>query len=869
MTEALSRHRPADGAERRLVALRATGLLGAPAEERFDRLTRLARHVLQVPVTLVSLLDAERQFFLSAQGLAEPWAGRRQTPLAYSFCRWVVEAGLPLAVTDAREDPRLGDNPAIEELGIVAYIAMPLTLPDGSIIGALCGIDHRPRAWTAAEQAALRDLAGAVEAEMAASLRRQEAETASAALRASEARHSALFEVSPQMVWFTDSQGRCSYVNRYYTDFVGFPAEQAMGEGWLAAVHAEDRASVRAAWAGAVASESGYEIEYRIRRGSDSRYRWFFVRGTPQRDPDGRIRRWIGVGIDIDDRRRAEDRLHRRTRKLELLSEAAAGLLAVRDPEDVLQPLFRSLAAEFGIDVSFSFVLDEAGEGLRLASCFGVPEEARAGLARLAFGQAVCGTVAQTRRAMYLTDVQASGDPKVRLIKGHGIRAYACFPLLAAGDRLLGTLSFGARGRDRLSEGDLAFLGTIASYLAVVRERQSAEAALRASEARLHLALAAGRLAFWEIDLVTGAVLRGPSHDGIFGYEAPLPAWSYGVFLEHVLPEDRGSVERAHRAAIEGEAEVSVECRIRRAGDHAVRWLEVHGRAHRDAAGRAVRLHGVLRDITERKETEAALRASGARLRELQAELLHVSRLSAAGEMASALAHELHQPLTAAATALQAARRMLAASAPQAPGVMTEVQEAMELAAKQALRAGLIVRRLRDFVAHGETEKRLEHLPRLVEEASALAMVGARERGVALALRLDPRLPPVQVDRVQIQQVLFNLIRNAIEAMGGKVPTKGRQAARYRELVVSAVLTGPAVVEVAVADTGPGLAPEVAGRLFEPFVSTKPDGMGVGLAISRTVIEAHGGRLWVEANPGGGAVFRFTLPAAASDVAAR
>ncbi|MCB4822019.1 PAS domain S-box protein [Roseicella aerolata] len=869
MTGALSRHRTADGAERRLLALRASGLLGAPAEERFDRLTRLACHLLRVPVALVSLLDAERQFFLSAQGLAEPWAGRRQTPLAYSFCRWVVEAGLPLAVADVREDPRLGDNPAIEELGIAAYIAMPLALPDGCIIGALCGIDHRPRAWTAAEQAALRDLAGAVEAEMAAGLRQHEAETAGAALRASEARYRALFEVSPQMVWFTDAQGRCSYVNQYYIDFTGLPAEQAMGEGWLAAVHAADRASVRAAWAGAVASESGYEIEYRIRRGSDGIHRWFFVRGTPQRDPDGRVRRWIGVGIDIDDRRRAEDRLHRHSRRLELLSAAAAGLLAVRDPDEVLQPLFRSLAAEFGIDVSFSFVLDETGEGLRLASCFGVPEEARTGLARLAFGQAVCGTVAQTRRAMYLTDVQASGDPKLRLIKGHGIRAYACFPLLSAGDRLLGTLSFGTRGRDRLSEGDLAFLGTIAKYVAVVRERQSAEAALRVSESRLHLALAAGRLAFWEVDLDTGAVLRGPSHDAIFGYRATLPAWSYGAFLAHVLPEDRGAVERAYRAALNGESEATVECRIRRAGDDAVRWLEVHGRAHRDAEGRAVRLHGVLRDITERKETEAALRASGARLRELQAELLHVSRLSAAGEMATALAHELHQPLTAATTALQAARRMLAASAPQGPGAMTEVREAMDLAAGQGLRAGQIVRRLRDFVAHGETEKRPEHLPRLVEEASALAMVGARERGIALALRLGPRLPPVQVDRVQIQQVLFNLIRNAFEAMVSEVPARGRPATRYRELVVKAALAGPETVEVAVADSGPGLAPEVAGRLFEPFVSTKPDGMGVGLSISRTIIEAHGGRLWVEANPGGGAVFRFTLPAAPPDAEAR
>jgi two-component system, LuxR family, sensor kinase FixL len=180
-------------------------------------------------------------------------------------------------------------------------------------------------------------------------------------------------------------------------------------------------------------------------------------------------------------------------------------------------------------------------------------------------------------------------------------------------------------------------------------------------------------------------------------------------------------------------------------------------------------------------------------------------------------------------------------------------------AAEQALWAGRIVRRLRDFVARGETEKRLEDLPRLVDEASTLALVGARERGVRVDVRFDAALPPVLVDAIQIQQVLFNLIRNALEAMGSKVPARGGPAVRYRELVVSATMADPATVEVAVADTGPGLAPEVAGRLFEPFVSTKPGGMGVGLSICRTIVEAHGGRLWAEPNPGGGAVFRFTL----------
>jgi two-component system sensor kinase FixL len=159
-------------------------------------------------------------------------------------------------------------------------------------------------------------------------------------------------------------------------------------------------------------------------------------------------------------------------------------------------------------------------------------------------------------------------------------------------------------------------------------------------------------------------------------------------------------------------------------------------------------------------------------------------------------------------------------------------------------------------VARGEADKRHEELGRLIEETSALALVGTRERGVDVAFRLDTGLPQVLVDRIQIQQVLHNLMRNAVEALTDKA------GAGCRTLLVSAVRAGPDAVEAAVADNGPGIAPEVAGRIFEPFVSAKPGGMGVGLSISRSIVEAHGGRLWAEPNPGGGTVFRLTLPVA-------
>jgi len=257
---------------------------------------------------------------------------------------------------------------------------------------------------------------------------------------------------------------------------------------------------------------------------------------------------------------------------------------------------------------------------------------------------------------------------------------------------------------------------------------------------------------------------------------------------------------------------------------------------------------GFIRDLTERQETEA-------RLQELQSELVHMSRLTAMGEMASALAHELNQPLSAIANYMKGSRRLLENRSDE--GAAT-VRDAIDKAAEQALRAGQIIRRLRDFVARGESERRVEDVKKLIEEASALALVGAKDKGVRVSYNFDPRCDLVLADKVQIQQVLLNLMRNAIEAM---------EDSKTRELVVSTSPANDDLVEISVADTGAGIAVEIGAQLFQPFVTTKRQGMGVGLSISRTIIEAHGGSIAPRPNPRGGTVFSFTLPAVTKEEA--
>jgi len=288
---------------------------------------------------------------------------------------------------------------------------------------------------------------------------------------------------------------------------------------------------------------------------------------------------------------------------------------------------------------------------------------------------------------------------------------------------------------------------------------------------------------------------------------------------------------------------------------------------------------GFIRDLTERQEAEL-------RVHDLQSVLAHVQRVSEMGTLATSLAHELNQPLTAIANYVETARDMLEQNVDNITAIRKSldhpaaivadeanetdelleknaetiaiVREALDECASQSVRAGQIVRRLRDFVSRGETERRIESLQRLITEASALALVGAGDQNIEVDVRLDPQADRVLVDRIQIQQVLLNLIRNAIEAMADSP---------VRRLLIYSEREADGLVRVTVADSGPGIAEDVSQRLFEPFQTSKESGMGLGLSISATIVSAHGGRIWAEPSKLGGTAFHFTVIDADSEEA--
>ncbi|WP_423605207.1 PAS domain S-box protein [Sphingomonas sp. MS122] len=256
---------------------------------------------------------------------------------------------------------------------------------------------------------------------------------------------------------------------------------------------------------------------------------------------------------------------------------------------------------------------------------------------------------------------------------------------------------------------------------------------------------------------------------------------------------------------------------------------------------------GFIRDLTEKQAAER-------RINELRGDLVHAARVSAMGTMASTLAHELNQPITAVATFVRGARNLLHEGRPEERGM---IEDGLDGAYEEALRAGAIVRRLREFVARGEVEKSVADLVELVDEASKLALLDAREKGVRTRIELDREVRQVLVDKIQIQQVLINLMRNAIEAMC-QSPS--------RLLTVSSTREDDGFVRVTVADTGPGVPPEITENLFRAFNSTKNDGLGLGLSICRTIVEANGGRIWMEPRTEGGTWFHFTLVRADAEV---
>jgi PAS domain S-box-containing protein len=398
-----------------------------------------------------------------------------------------------------------------------------------------------------------------------------------------------------------------------------------------------------------------------------------------------------------------------------------------------------------------------------------------------------------------------------------------------------------------------AFLGTLSSGEDITERRRMEEALQQAAE-DLGTAIVGSAGAQWEIpadrarpDQMSDLVRAGPHLYAFIGYGADDFPGSVSAWQGRIHPDDLPALKANVQAQLEGRQDThQVEYRIRHR-DGSWRWIASSGHLFRDPQGRPLRWAGVDWDITARKRTEEAER----QLRQRDAQLAHMNRLHAVGEMAAALAHELNQPLHAINNYVRGIERRLKKLAHQPE--LEPMIDAVDHASREAIRAAGIVARLRSFVQDYQPARAFVDVRDLLRQAVEVVRAMARDRGVRLELSPDQGLPPVWADPVQLEQVVVNLLTNAVDAVSG-LP-----AAR-RAVVVAGSLVQVECVEVTVQDGGPGIAADIRDRLFEPFVTTKQNGLGVGLAISRSIVESHGGKLWAADNRPHGAAFHFTIP---------
>jgi PAS domain S-box-containing protein len=370
---------------------------------------------------------------------------------------------------------------------------------------------------------------------------------------------------------------------------------------------------------------------------------------------------------------------------------------------------------------------------------------------------------------------------------------------------------------------------------------------LRESEGRLGEAQRIAHVGHWDNDLDNDRFNWSDEAHRIFGLQPRERNITFAVFEELVHPQDWESTTQARMNALCGGQPYDVEYRVIRP-DGEVRFVHSRGHVTRDESGRACRMFGTVQDVTERKRGEENLRESERRYRDAQMELAHVNRVTTMGQLTASIAHEVNQPIAAAVTSADAGLRWLAAQPPD----LEEVRDALDRVIRAGDRAGEVIGRIRALIRKVPERKTPLDINETILETIVLTRSEMERHCILLQTELGNGLPHIWGDRVQLQQVILNLTMNAIEAMS-------EISEGSRELLIGTSMDALGRVIVAVRDSGPGLKPEGLAHLFDPFYTTKPAGMGMGLSICRSITEAHGGRLWVTPNTPRGAIFQFTL----------
>jgi PAS domain S-box-containing protein len=614
------------------------------------------------------------------------------------------------------------------------------------------------------------------------------------ALQSSERNLSAIINTIPTAAWTTRPDGYCDFLNQVWLDYAGMTAEQAQGWGWAEAIHPDDRKRLIEEWRLCLASGAPVDTEARIRR-FDSSYRWFLIRTNPLKDEAGNILKWYGTSIDIEDRKRAEEALRRSEERARLMVDSIDGQIMTATPKGEVEFVNQQVLDYFGKSL-------EELKDWRTNNAIH-PED---------FPRAL---------ALWAHSVE-TGDPyqfDERLRRADG--AYRWF-------RVRGRCLHDAHGH------------VVRWYVLLtdIDEGKRAEAQVEQAYLRLAEAQRLSKTGSFITDLVADDHNWSEETFRIFEFD-PATKITVQRIRDLIQPEDQPSFDAMIAHAMTG-ADVDFVFRILTSRG-AVKHIRGMARVIEQIAGRPLFI-GALQDVTERKVAEEALNRA-------RSELAHVARITTLNALTASIAHEINQPLASLITNASICLRRLNANPPNVEGARETAMRTI----RDGNRASDVITRLRALYSKKEFTPEPLDLNEATQEVIALSLSDLQRNSVILKSEFADGLPLVTGDRIQLQQVILNLVRNASDAMGSVDD-------RPRELVIRTEQEGGDRVRLSVKDAGLGFTGEVADKLFQAFYTTKNDGMGIGLHVSQSIIEAHHGRLWATANDGPGTTFSFAIP---------
>jgi PAS domain S-box-containing protein len=636
--------------------------------------------------------------------------------------------------------------------------------------------------------------------------------------------------------------GDALYLSEEWYRIYGFDPKQGLS-AWkdrLQRMHPEDRTQVEETKDRAISAKSVYKVDHRILL-PDGTVKYTRTVGHPVLNASGDVEQFVCTMMDITERKRAEVLLGGEKRLLEMIARGDSRTLVLEGACLLVEELASG-------SLSSILLLDPNANCLRHGAAPSLPLAYTKAIDGAVIGPSVgsCGTAAYRAEPVIVSDIAT--DPLWAdfrdLALTHGLRACWSTPVLSSAGKVLGTFAVYYREPHFPAHQELNVIERITHLVSIAIEREQAEEALRRSEAYLAEAQRLTHTGSWAVDLVTREMRHSSEeHSRLYGFDPERDIPSFEEFVQRIHPEDRAGAlqafERASRVGKDFDAHFRIIL-----PDGTTKFVYGTGHPVFNPSGDVGEFVGIVMDVTERRRAEEERE----RLRQAQAELAHMNRVTTMGELTASLAHEVNQPIAAALTNANTCLRWLTRDVPD----VEEARAAAMRIVKDQTRAAEIVGRIRLLFKKGTSQRELADVNEIILEMTVLLRGETRRYNIVVRMDLAADLPHVIVDRVQLQQVLMNLMINGIEAM--------KDADGTRELAVRSQRMQNEEIMVSVSDSGVGLPPQQREQIFNAFFTTKPHGTGMGLRISRSIIESHGGRLWAADNSPRGASFCFSLP---------